>query len=94
METYQTGQAITKAFNLKLGNGYSDRVAFYFPARLNLDPESIVPVVLRCNACDKFGEYTTIDADGNDPNTCSGGVTFTDGTNEIVVHSTNNNDND
>ena len=92
METSQTDQGITKAFNLKLGTGYSDRVAFYFPARLNLDPEFIIPATIQCSSCDKFEEYATIGEDGNDPNTCNGGVTYTDGTNEIVVHNNSNDD--
>ena len=46
-------------------------------------PEDIVPDAEVCNSCTAFSSYTAIGGDGNDPNECSGTVTYTDGTNEI-----------
>ena len=72
---------VTKRFNVRVGRDFKDRVAFYFPARLNLTAEALATTSNICyeDRCRQYDSFQTIGADGNDPQDCSA-TTYTTGT--------------
>ena len=60
---------VTKRFNVRVGRDFKDRVAFFFPARLNLTAEALATTAEICydDRCTQYDSFLTIGADGNDP---------------------------